>query len=211
MSFTINGLRINNQFDDSIRYHINGYHLRRYLQEQNSWSDAIWREIDFAMFGKFFRRLSPSQQIRHTKFVHGQLPLGVRRYQQARIPDESLRLCPRCKTHDETAIHFLPCQNNPVSLSSLQELYKKIQAGETHPMKHLKHLITGVIRKWSSNDDPDFNDVGEYPSHMHPIINSAFQSQATIDWDHLLKGYLSCHWRLAYTGFDGRVQSELLR
>ncbi|KAI2500344.1 hypothetical protein MHU86_14152 [Fragilaria crotonensis] len=193
VSFTINGLRINNHFDDSIRYHINGYHLRQYLQEQHSWSDSTWQEIDFSIFGKFFRRSSPSKQIRHTKFVHDQLPLGIRRYQQARIPDASLKLCPCCKNHDETATHLLRCPNNPAYRSSIHELCKKIQAGEPHSTKY---LIAGVIRKWSSNTDPDLLvDIAESPSHLHPIINSALQSQTKIGWDLLLKGYFSTHWR----------------
>lgn len=94
VSVTINSRRINSQFDESIRYHINGYHLRRYLQEKNSWSDETWNEIDFATFGKSFCRLSPATQVRQTKFVHGHLPIGTRRYKQARIKDEKLKVCP---------------------------------------------------------------------------------------------------------------------
>jgi hypothetical protein len=39
-SISINGRRLTGQYDASIRFHINGYHLRRYIQGQNSWSDS---------------------------------------------------------------------------------------------------------------------------------------------------------------------------
>lgn len=101
------------QFDESIRFHVHGYHLRQYAQEKNSWSDETWNGIDFNAFGRFFRRLRPAQQVRHTKFVHDQLPLGTRQYQQARIKDESLRTCPCCKVKVERTSHFLKCSKKP--------------------------------------------------------------------------------------------------
>jgi hypothetical protein len=40
-SISINGLRLMSQFDESIQYHVNGYHLRRYIQEENCWKDEV--------------------------------------------------------------------------------------------------------------------------------------------------------------------------
>ena len=35
----IKGVRLTSQFDESACHHANGYHLRRYIQEKNAWSD----------------------------------------------------------------------------------------------------------------------------------------------------------------------------
>jgi hypothetical protein len=53
------------QYNSCIRYHINGYHLRRYyMQAHRWWSDPTWEgTIDFGLFGKHFRMLSLSQQV----------------------------------------------------------------------------------------------------------------------------------------------------
>ena len=93
-SISIKGVRLTGNYDDIIRYHINGYHLRSYLQETNHWSDQVWEEVDFKVFGDNFRRLRPSRQVTHMKLIHNQLPLGERRHRQAIVPDELLRLCP---------------------------------------------------------------------------------------------------------------------
>ena len=85
-------LTANSQYDACIRYHINGYHLRQYLQDKNGWSDSVWTEIDFATFGNHFRRMTPSNQVLHMKVVHNQLPLGDRRLRQSPVLEESTRI-----------------------------------------------------------------------------------------------------------------------
>lgn len=66
-SISINNQRLTGQYDDIIRYHVNGYHLRRYLQEKKKWSDAVWDTIDVQAFGTHYRRLPLRQQITRTK------------------------------------------------------------------------------------------------------------------------------------------------
>ena len=56
-SISINGSRLSSQYDESIRFHINGYHLRQHLQSKQGWSDASWDAVDFYTFGRNFRRL----------------------------------------------------------------------------------------------------------------------------------------------------------
>ena len=192
VSFTINGLRINSQFDSSIHFHINGYHLRQYAQQQNNWSDDAWNSIDFDAFGKFFRRLKPSQQVRQTKLIHGQLPIGTRRHQQARIKDEALKLCPCCKIEEESASHFLRCSKNPAHESSIRQLDQYLQKGDHHPVKY---LIKGAIRKWTLQTEPNYTNNSEYPRRLRQLITTAMESQKRIGWEQLLKGYIRKHWR----------------
>jgi hypothetical protein len=106
-SILIYGHRITSQYDESIRFHVIGYHLRIYIQERQDWTNKIWDEVDFYLFGRHFRRLlKSSNKATWMKIVHDQRPLGVRRYRQAAIPENSLHHCPSCKKDDETALHF---------------------------------------------------------------------------------------------------------
>jgi hypothetical protein len=137
-SISINGTRLTaSQYDECIRFHINGYHLRNHVQEKQGWSNSVWDEIDFYTFGKHFRRLKSHQQAIWMKIVHNQLPLGERRYQQSVVKEESLRKCPCCRTANKSLLHFMQCRSNPVFLSSLQTMQDSMSKQDNHPVCHL--------------------------------------------------------------------------
>lgn len=67
ISISINSVRIVGQVDSCLRYHINGYHLRRYTQSKYKWNDQTWNCIDVEALGRYHSRLPPAEQIAHTK------------------------------------------------------------------------------------------------------------------------------------------------
>ena len=189
----INGERLTGQYDACIRYHINGYHLRQYLQDKNGWSDFVWTEIDFTTFGNHFRRMTPSNQVLYMKVVHNQLPLGDRRLRQSLVQEESLGRCPCCQSVKETPDHFLRCGANPVHGKGIRELRSILQIAPNHPVYRI--LFAGV-KHWLSNKDEAFTpDIKGYPKHLLPFIEIAIQSQARIGWYPALKGFLSDKWQ----------------
>jgi hypothetical protein len=191
-SISINGIRLTGQYDASIRFHVNSYHLRRYIQDQNSWPDSVWDEVDFKAFGDYFRKVRPSRLAIHMKMVHEQLPLGERRYQQAKVQDESQKLCPCCREETESMLHFLCCDHNPCKTSSLQTLGSDICNSDHHPCRY---LITAGLKHWYGSTGGAFQpDVSSYPPHMNDVIQQALHSQARIGWDKATKGFLSKHW-----------------
>ena len=186
-------LTANSQYDACIRYHINGYHLRQYLQDKNGWSDSVWTEIDFATFGNHFRRMTPSNQVLHMKVVHIQLTLGDRRLCQSPVLEESLGRCPSCQSVKETTDHFLRCDANPAYGKGIQELRSVLQIAPNHPVFRI--LFAGV-KHWLSNKDDVFTpDIRGYLTHLLPLIELAIQSQARIGWYQVIKGFLSDKWR----------------
>jgi hypothetical protein len=158
----------------------------------DGWSNDIWNEIDFDVFGAHFRRLQPSQQVSHMKLVHNQLPLGERRYRQAPIKEDSLRLCPCCKEKSETNEHFLQCKANPARLQSLSKFKSDIQTIDIHPVRYLLHA--GICH-WLTNQDASFDpSISEFPEHLLAPIQAALLSQACIGWHQEVKGYFSKNW-----------------
>ena len=119
VSIFINGTPVTSQYDECIRFHVNGYHHRNYVQTHHGWDDRTWNDIDFYTFGQHFRRLPASRRSQHFKFIHDQLPLGDRRYREAPVKNESLKLCPCCKDQNENPLHFLCCPLNPSSASKI--------------------------------------------------------------------------------------------
>ena len=79
-SVYINGDPVTGQYDESVCFHVNGYHYWQYVHSHHQWKDKTWDLVDFRSFAKFHKRLSPSFRVRHFKLVRDLLPLGTRRY-----------------------------------------------------------------------------------------------------------------------------------
>jgi hypothetical protein len=193
VSIVIDGRRLTGHFDATIRYHINGYHLRLRMQNKFGWSDKVWHEIDHHRFGQHFRSLPPTQQVRRMKFVHNCQPLGVLKAARAPIKSPSLSLCPCCLSVDETQIHFLRCSENPNHRMALRTLQKQLHSTDRHA---IFYLVAQCIILWLA-DSPVIwseSDLRGYPSHMHDMITDMMTSQISIGWLSLIKGFLSLKW-----------------
>lgn len=191
VSIYINRLPVTSQHDDCIRFHVNGYHHRNYVQQHHGWDNRTWESIDFYTFGKHFKRLRPLHRVQHFKFIHDQLPLGERRYREAPIKDELLKLCPCCRDTEESPLHFTRCQSNPVFQSSLDTLRSDILNSDSHPVRYL--LADGFCHTINS-DTPYAPSTAQYPSHFQDLISEALESQLRIGWNNSLKGYFSRSW-----------------
>jgi hypothetical protein len=208
ISISINGVRIQSQVDSCIRFHVNGYHLRHFMQSKNKWSNAVWKEIDFEMFGSHFRSLLPHQQISHMKHVHDQQPLGKRRNRQAPIPDPILEKCPCCNHPTEDKQHLLTCTKNPEAKAAMDTLRKTIL--EKHDIHPIRFLLIEGIKQWIEHPDRPFRpNVEHFPPHLHDSIHQAISSQERIGWKHLLNGFLSTAWRsLAHQDMLSATKSD---
>ena len=192
-SISIKNTRLTSQHDACIRFHINGYHLRNYVQEKQGWSNSTWDEVDFYIFGKHFRRLRPQQQATWMKVVHNQLPLGERRYTQSPAKEESLRKCPCCKITNENWLHFMKCQSNPAFLSSLKIMQDVMCTGDKHPVCHL--IYSGLHHSLLQKEGKFQPKIDGYPHHLQQALSDALKSQDRIGWNQASKGYLSAQWR----------------
>ena len=193
LSIAVNGIRLTSQYDASIRFHINGYHLRNYLQAKKGWTNKVWESVDFYTFGKHFRRLQPHQQSTWMKFVHNQLPLGERRYLQAPVKADTLRSCPCCKEKDETLSHFSQCPSNPAFSSSLRTLRADISTTDLHPVRSL--IYAGLHHYFSGSTEAFQPSINSYPLFLRDSLRLALASQAEIGWQHAAQGFLSTSWR----------------
>ena len=102
----------------------------------------------------FIRKVRPSRQATHMKMVHGQLPLGERRYQQATVQDESQKQCPCCCAETELMRHFLRCDHNSCKKTSLQTLGAEICNLDHHPCRY---LLTEGLKHWYGSTGDCFN------------------------------------------------------
>jgi hypothetical protein len=191
ISIYINGTPVTSQFDECIRFHVNGYHHRNYVQTHNGWDNRTWDDIDFYTFGRHFRRLNSSHRCQHFKYVHDQLPLGERRFREASIKDEALKICPCCRENDETPLHFIRCPSNPCHNSSLDILKADILTCDIHPVRYL--MVDGICH-FLQSEEPFSPMISQFPPHFQTLIPQALANQHTIGWANSLKGYFSKTW-----------------
>jgi hypothetical protein len=193
LSIYLNGIPVLNHFDEQVRFHVNSYHQRQYMQDRNGWSDTTWNDVDFHSLGIHLKQLSPGHRPQHIKLLHDLLPLGIRRHREATIQPDSLLLCPCCRTQTETSTHLLQCTVNDL-VSSLDQLRKAIWTDDIHPVRYV--LFEG-IQHWSLGISTPFRpSISQYPSNLHQLIEEAVQNQNAIGWHQALKGYLSKTWHI---------------
>ena len=174
VSIYTNGIPVTSQFDACIRFHVNGYHHRNYVQSHHGWDNSTWEDIDFGTFGKHFQRLPPSHRVQHFKFIHDQLPLGDRRFREAVIQEDSLKLCPCCREHDETPTHFIRCQSNPAFQSSLYTLRSDILNNDIHPVRYL--VAEGLCHFLLGDETPFTPAITQFPPHFLELLPNALSN-----------------------------------
>ena len=187
----INGAPVTGQYDECVRFHINGYHQRLQIQKTEQWTDKAWDSVDFFTFGRHFRKLRPAHRTQHFKYIHNLLPLGIHRFREATIKDIQLQQCPCCQGAAETYHHFPRCTANPSFATSLAQFRSEILTSDAHPVRYL--LADGICHALSS-DLPYAPLTHQYPPHLLPTINAALTTQRIIGWQSALKGYFAKEW-----------------
>jgi hypothetical protein len=104
--------------DEHIRYHVNGYYIRQYMQSKNRWTDKTWTKVNMPALSRYKCQLQPKDQHWMIKLIHNQLPLGKKRAHVSQVSDVNLQMCPCCLRLSEDHHHFLHCGKNPNYKSS---------------------------------------------------------------------------------------------
>ena len=124
ISISINKQRLVSNVESTIRYHADGYQLRQYTQEKDTWSNSTWSSIDFEAFGRFYNGLPAPEQDAFTKFMFGHQSVGTNRYKTtAKVKDPD---------------HLLFCTSNPVFEESVTTFQKALKA----PERRTRPLVT---------------------------------------------------------------------
>jgi hypothetical protein len=194
VSIILNGRRLTSNIDSSIRYHVNGYHVRLYLQKRHSWSDQVWNTVDMWLFGRHFTKLTPSQQVSHLKFVHDQQPLGKDACSNRSSKILSLNSAPVARS-PETQFHFLQCDRNLSREHLLSSLRRSVCDSDIYPVKY---VLTAGLQHWFHDLTTAFlASITEFPSHHHVGLLRAVEQQNLIGWHQAILGFLGQSWHAA--------------
>jgi hypothetical protein len=72
ISITIQGDRYSTNVDEAIRFHVNGYYLRQFLQSKKKWTNSTWDLVCFKAQSTFSRGLRVPDQHWYIKLIHEQ-------------------------------------------------------------------------------------------------------------------------------------------
>ena len=106
LSLLINGQRVTAHYKASIRFHVNGTRLRRFLQTSRGWTDNIWNTIDYQGLGYVYKKQTHNTKRQVTKLIYGWNNTGS---QRVKITPNADARCPRCTETPETQDHVFQC------------------------------------------------------------------------------------------------------
>jgi hypothetical protein len=161
ISIAIQGSRLSSNIADTIRYHVNGYYIRQYIQSKKQWKDATWNLVNFPAIYRYRRTLSSSDQHWLLKVMHEQLPIGRQRVRTAQVPDENLSWCPCCTRSTETMSHFLGCENNEQYSESMEAFTTTLHSKKSKQKRHpFLIYFQDCIEQWLLNSPttPNMNN-----------------------------------------------------
>ena len=131
----------------------------------------------------------------------------MKRYQTARVKDPTLRLCPCCRTMNETADHVFQCNQNPKRQATLLDFRKSMSPTQPDPTFAL--LKEGILQ-WLLGTEHTAEIYLEFPVNNHELMEEAMREQTQIGWKAATRGFFSKKWILLaeLSSHEGATQQE---
>ena len=177
--------------------------MKAYLQQRHTWTETTWNTIDFQSFGRHFKTIPLKHRPAHVKFVHDQLPLDARKFKISTIPDPNLKICPCCKQHEETSLHFLHCLMNTSRPLAQANMLNSILRD---PHDSRPAFAACIERYLQHPESPVQVHLPKLSPTMQEILATAIEQQTIIGWPAAMKGYLSIQW-LRLASVDGTLSA----
>lgn len=130
------------------------------------------------------------------KLTHGHLPVKKRTHEY--YGTDKTSQCPLCDDPQETQSHVFQCpatlDHRCAAWATLRETLQKAQT-----MPFLLSQLEHGIRSWQENGEAaDWpHDIPELHDRPGTLVYEAYQEQASLGWDNVLKGRLSTAWSIA--------------
>jgi hypothetical protein len=149
--------------DEHIRYHVNGYYIRQYMQSKNRWTDKTWTKVNMPALSRYKCQLQPKDQHWMIKLIHNQLPLGKKRAHVSQVSDVNLQMCPCCLRLSEDHHHFLHCGKNPNYKSSWSGLVTSLTNSDKTPLASFNVAFLDCIDQRRHNGpEPPSDGIPEH-------------------------------------------------
>ena len=196
-SCRIGGRNINNDLFESIKEHMMGTELKRFLMQKYGWTETQFEKIAWEEHKGELLKYSALQKVTLIKYLHGWLATNVRKACEGK---EWTPKCPMCGEVD-TQRHFLYCSNvqmKQIRMTRWSQYMKNI--GEK-TSDGCKQIFQAGVMTIVGKDPPTERDRRDWPS----TYRKAYKEQEEIGWEQVLSGRLVKQWKAEDTNRD--VQS----
>ena len=196
-NLVVSGIPITRRFGHQIRHLVFDRPMRHYILGSREWSFTC--DIDW----EFYHTLCHQESRRPNFFIkwsHRLLPVGhvVHRRNAKESPN-----CPACDTYEDHD-HFLSCSHptrHHLHRQLLRCLRTRLECCRTDPIL-CDILLEGVLSVLHSRP---------FVYHLFPHRYQVLcQSQCSLGWCNLLKGFCSVHWRQLHSSYCIRTQQPTL-
>jgi hypothetical protein len=185
-TFTINDSQVSSQYIHQIRSAALSQDLREYYMEKYQWCNNTIDLIQWKCHGRALLSLHGRHQKTMLQFIHKWLPINTSYSLQA---IGTGKLCPYCKSCDETHEHFLTCTHphcNSLWIDEAEQIHQHINQQISDPI--LLKLLHLAITEWRTQKSPPV------PAFIPPAYHQLFKSQSAIGWNQIVNGRFSTDW-----------------
>ena len=185
ISFTISNHLITRRIDRAIHEAYTQPMIRKNMQTRFGWKNTVVKTIDWQIHGSNLVRLGFYKHRFIVKLIHERLPVLGESFN----PSPS-KVCPCCKTTDESIFHFHKCTANPEPwINAIPHLTSAYQRNNIDPV--LRILINASLTK-----TPTLSSL----QRTHPHVNfrpykRLLRQQTAIGWSQLRYGRWSNLWK----------------
>jgi hypothetical protein len=186
----INKNRVSGDYTTALRDCTNKGEAMKYYQDKYEWTKEVVQSIDWRAHGKALSQLSQRQQKTITQFIHNWLPTNAAHSQHNLGTG---RLCPFCRTCEESQHHFLQCPH-PQATTHWTEMANRTRNKLRQYHKNIDHRLVDLIKNsilvWRTTESP------EVPTTLPQQYHQLFQAQQKIGWNQIIKGRFANEWQL---------------
>ena len=166
-----------------IRYAASAPALAARMTEVFSWSDSVFRDIDWASHRKMICTVK-TERPRLTKFLHEELPTMSNLGRGTTVATQ----CPRCAHPVEDINHVIRCSKaiawRAPTMKKLSKNCRRVNAN----VDPVLEVLIKALESWLEQGDV-------YIHEFHPKWHALLHAQHRIGWDQVFRGRLSLEWR----------------
>ena len=191
-NLSIEGNLVHTNLRTRIKDHLQRDHITQYIKSKENWNDTTMSLINWEAIDRCFKHKSWMRRLSMTKFIFDWIPHNV--YQEKR-KYISTKMCPCCKTEEETWRHIFTCTNvtrREHRWEQLQQLRRNIDGIKT-PFEVRDAILLGIHnwidgrKQFTEFDTVDWEDT----------VTNAVRYQNHIGWGNLMRGRMALCWNKA--------------
>ena len=171
--------------------------VEQHMITRNGWTPKILNEIFWEPLKKTLTILPTTQHLFVARFMHQRLPCKGEHF--IHLPS---KLCPCCRTEEETQLHFEQCTSNKTPyMDLLTKLYRIGKKKNIDPA-----LLTLLTRHYQGKKNNGVTLTKEEPSISWAKYKRLIKSQKQIGWNKINRGFFAKEWDQAQWKYERSIQ-----